>query len=202
MARFPRTEASIAQLARHIVNGLEELAEDFPAPPVPPDPLRARLEAYQQTVHLTTRLEGELTQAHVRKDQALEDLAEAAKVDLRYAELMTRDNPEKLLALGWGRRRDRSPLQKPGDVLNIAIVKEGDTWITLRWDAPVSGGKVAAYVIKRRRAGGSRWIPVDTAIETEHMLTDQPRGEELEFIVIGTNKAGDGRPSGTVTAVL
>ncbi len=51
-----------------------------------------------------------------------------------------RDRPKKLSRLGWGPRRSGSTLQAPGEVRNITIVGEGDTWAILRWRSPVNGG--------------------------------------------------------------
>ena len=46
------------------------------------------------------------------------------------------------------------------------------------------------------------WETVATAILSEIMLVDQPRGLELEYRIIAVNKASDGPPSNTVMAVL
>jgi hypothetical protein len=43
---------------------------------------------------------------------------------------------------------------------------------------------------------------VGLAIETEVTLNNQKRGKELEYCVIAVNKAGEGEPGNTVTAVL
>ncbi len=40
------------------------------------------------------------------------------------------------------------------------------------------------------------------AVETEHLLGNQPRGVELEYRVIGVNRPGNVQPSATVTLVL
>ncbi len=39
--QFPRSEAEIAKLTVAVAQGLEDAAQDFPAPPVPPAELRA-----------------------------------------------------------------------------------------------------------------------------------------------------------------
>lgn len=203
MPRFPRSEAEIADLARHIIDGLERAPDDFPRPPVSPDELRAKLDEYSSVMTATVAAEAALRQQHARKDKVLADLKDAMKASLRYAEIMARDRPQKLTGLGWGKRRERTRLQRPGEVENIKIEGEGDTWVTLTWRKPSTGGEVAAYIIKRRRAKGRRWVTVATVMgETEHTLADQPRGEELEFVVVGKNRAGEGGPSRTVTAVL
>lgn len=46
VARFPQAEPDIAALAVLVTQGLGQMAEDFPAPPVPADELKARLDAY------------------------------------------------------------------------------------------------------------------------------------------------------------
>lgn len=43
---------------------------------------------------------------------------------------------------------------------------------------------------------------VKTSMNTEITLTGQPRGVQLEYVVVAMNKAGDGPPSNPVMAVL
>ncbi len=47
MARFPKSEAKVAQLAQQIADGLAGAADDFPSPPVPSATLKAQLDDYQ-----------------------------------------------------------------------------------------------------------------------------------------------------------
>ena len=42
MPRFPRTEPEIAALALLVTEGLAQMLEDFPTPPVAPDQMQAR----------------------------------------------------------------------------------------------------------------------------------------------------------------
>ena len=44
------------------------------------------------------------------------------KADLRYAEVVMRDQPEKLIRLGWGPRRGSAALEPPGETRDIQIV--------------------------------------------------------------------------------
>jgi hypothetical protein len=195
--RFPRTEPDIAALAARVVEGLAQAAEDFPAPPVPLEELRGKLETFTATVAAETAFRDR----HAAKDGALAELVDALKADLRYAEIAVRDAPQKLNALGWRPPRDGTPLQPPGETRDSTIVSEGDTWAILRWNAPANGGAPAFYRIQRRQEGAP-WQDAGTTTDTEQLMSDQPRGMELHYRVIPVNKAGDGQPSATVTLVL
>jgi len=199
--RFPRTEAGIATLAGRVIDGLTNAAEDFPAPPVPVEELRGKLDAFQAADTATVAAKTAFRSQHAAKDEALEDLVDAVKADLRYAEIAVRDAPQKLRALGWRPPRDGTPLQLPGEVRDITIVSEGDTWAILRWKPPVDGGAPAFYCIQRRQES-EPWNDAGTATGTEQLMSNQPRGVELHYRVIAVNKAGAGPPSATVTLVL
>ena len=114
---------------------------------------------------------------------------------------MSRRHPEQLVQLGWAARRPRTPLKPPGEVRNIAMRDEGDTWVFLTWEAPGEGGEVAVYRIQRQEPRGD-WEDVATSIDRLELLRDQPRGVELDFRVLAMNRAGTGGPSATVKAVL
>ncbi len=201
MSRFPRSEPEIATLALLVTQGLGQAAEDFPAPPVPPSELQTKLNAYNAALAATVAAETAFREQHALKDDALAELVDGVKADLRYAEVLVRDQPEKLNQLGWGTRRDSSTLQSPGEVRDIGIVAEGDTWVVLRWKPPVDGGAVGVYQIQRKREG-SPWEDVGISTATEQLLSNQPRGAELSYRVFAVNKAGTGQPSATVTLVL
>jgi hypothetical protein len=198
---FPRTEARIAALAELVVQGLEQAPEDFPAPPVPPDELRIRMAAVQTARAAAVNAESAFKEQHAIKDEAIEELADSLKANLKYAEFAVRDQPEKLSKLGWSLRRDGTPLQPPGEVRNIAIGAEGDTWVILRWEKPVDGGPPGVYTIQRRQ-DGSRWEDIGISTDTEELVSNQERGVELYFRVFAVNKAGTGQPSATVAVVL
>jgi Fibronectin type III domain len=138
----------------------------------------------------------------VVKAAARRVLVDRMKADLGYAEVAVRKRPEQLTQIGWGIRRPGTKLTSPGEVRDIAIKAEGDTWIVLEWKPPVDGGGVAAYVVERRPSDGGRFEHIATVVETEHRAMDQPRGVELDYRVVALNKAGAGAASGLVTAVL
>jgi hypothetical protein len=203
MSRFPRSEAEIAALALVVTQGLTQASDDFPTPPVAVDELQARLDAYNAALAAAIGAETASREEHAVKDDALEELVDGVKANLKYAEIAVRDQPEKLSQLGWGLPARASALDAPGEVRDMAIRAEGDTWVVLDWKVPVDGGVVASYRIQRRNGDGSgKWALVDTAVETEHMLSSQPRGVTLEYRVIAVNRAGSGKPSATVTVVL
>ena len=140
---------------------------------------------------------------HATKDEALDLLIDSVKATLKYAEVAVRGEPEKLSQLGWSERSRSSRLEAPGEVRDIGVRAEGDSWVVLDWKAPVDGGAIAMYRIQRRnRDGTSSWELVDTAVATELLLGSQPRGVDLEYRVIAVNRAGSGQPSGVVTLVL
>jgi hypothetical protein len=199
--RFPRTESEIATLAGRVIDGLTNAAEDFPSPPFSSEELQGKLDAFQAADTAAVAAETAFRNQHADKDDALEELKDALKADLRYAEVAVRDAPQKLNALGWRPPRDGTPLQPPGETRDITIVSEGDEWAILRWNPPVDGGSPAFYRIQRRQEG-TPWEDAGTATHTEQLMSRQPRGVELYFRVIAVNKAGDGQPSATVTLVL
>jgi hypothetical protein len=91
--RFPRTESDIATLAGRVIDGLTNAAEDFPAPPVSSEELRGKLDAFQAADTATVAAETAFRNQHAEKDEALEELVDAVKADLRYAEVAVRDGP-------------------------------------------------------------------------------------------------------------
>ena len=203
MSRFPRSEPDIAALALVVTQGLGQASDDFPTPPVAVDEMQGRLDAYNAARSAAISAETEAREQHAAKDDALEQLVDGVKANLKYAEIAVRDQPEKLGQLGWGVPNRGSALEAPGEVRDIAIRAEGDTWVVLDWKAPADGGAIAAYKIQLRNADGSgSWELADTSVETEHMLSNQPRGVGLEYRVIAVNRAGRGKPSATVTVVL
>ncbi len=201
MARFPKTEAKIAQLAQQIADGLDHAAEEFPSPTVPTAELRAQLDDYREKNAALARSRAEAKIRRVDKINALKTLKGSMRANLRYAEVMARRHPERLAQLGLGPRRPRTALKPPGEVRNIAIRDEGDTWVFLTWEAPGEGGDVAVYRIQRREPRGE-WEDVTTSIDRIELLRDQPRGVELDFRVLAMNRAGVGGPSATVKAVI
>jgi hypothetical protein len=189
-------------LAGDLIDGLTEHAETFPSPPVPPDQLQALLQEFKQAREAAATATGAARDAHNSKDDALEELTEGMKANLKYAEIAVNQEEGKLNLIGWGARKARSALDTPGRARDLEVVRSGKGWIFLDWKPPVDGGEPAAYKIQCSRPEDGVWKDVGTAIETELLLNDQERGVDLQYHVIAMNRAGQAEPSNIVRVVL
>jgi hypothetical protein len=202
MARFPFSEAEVAALAQDMIGGLTTYAEDFPAPPVPAAELQAALAAYVTAREGAVAGSAAAAQGTAAKDEALQNLSDLMKADIRYAENSTKFDDGKLRLIGWGGRKSKTSLESPGQVRSLEILREGEGWILLDWKHPVDGGKVSAYRIQRRERAAGSWMDAGVAVDAEVTLNSQQRGIDFEYRVMAVNKAGEGKPSNIVTAVL
>ena len=200
MPRFPKKEAQIAALAEQLWNGLWANQPIFPQPPVHPMYLRFKKLIYQSRHDNFLAAQAAAEQATGDKTEALENLIEAMKVDIRYAENTVNFDDDKLKLIGWAGKKAKTPLAIPGQVRLLEAPKQGKGWVFLDWKAPAEGGKPKAYKVQRR--SGESWADIATAILTEATLVDQPEKTELEYRVIAVNKAGEGQASNTVMVVL
>ena len=202
MARFPIRETAIRALAQSIITGLTENAALFPAPPVAPAALQARLDAVIAHGDACVAARAAAQQATAAKKAGRVVLVSAMKSVLRYAENVVHYDDAQLSLLGWSGRAARTPLQAPGQVRSLEMPRQGEGWVFLDWKKPVDGGAVASYKIERRERPSGDWMLIDAAMKTEAMLNDQERGKDWEYRIIGLNKAGEGAPSNTVAAVV
>jgi len=202
MARFPLTEADIAALAQVMISGLTDNAAIYPAPPVAPADLTTLVTAYMAAKNVAIAAQAAAEEATTSKDEALEDLADAMKSDIRYAENTVDFDDDKLKLIGWAGRKAATPLAPPGQARLLEAPKQGEGWVFLDWKAPIDGGAPVAYKVMRRERPAGPWEEVATAVISEATLVEQPRGKELEYRIIAVNKAGDGEPSNTAMVVL
>ena len=202
MPRFPKKEAEIVALAEHLWRGFWVNRPIYQQPPVNPRALHMKTRRYLQYRNDFIAAQATTEAAITAKDGALEELTEAVKANIRYAENTVKFNDDKLKLIGWAGRKAATALQIPGQTRLLEAPRQGNGWVFLDWKAPADGGRPKAYKIQRRNRNNSSWEDVATAVITEATLVEQPRKAELEYRVIAVNKAGYSQPSNTVTAVL
>lgn len=202
MARFPSREADIRALAQNIVTGMTDNAAIFPAPPVTPADLQAVLDSLTTLADEAVAARAQAELVTVNKNAALEELKDAMKANIRYAEDTVAYDDARLSLIGWGSKADPTALQPPGQPRNLEAPRQGEGWIFLDWKAPADGGAVASYKIERRERPAGDWALVAMAIESEATLSGQERGKDWEYRVISVNKAGESMASNTVAAVV
>jgi len=125
MARFPEGEAEIAALALRIISGIESAGEEFGSPPISADTLRASLDAYNVAKDAIVSAETAAQARYAVKQEALDELEDGMKANLRFAEIVYRHDPERLGLFGWGPRRADSSLEVPGQVRSLEVIGEG-----------------------------------------------------------------------------
>lgn len=111
-------------------------------------------------------------------------------------------NAEKLSQVGWSTRKEKQPLEVPGQVRSLEVLQQGEGWVVLDWKHPIDGGRVSAYRVRCREFESGGWHDVAMAIDTEVLLSDQKCGVEIAYEVVAVNKAGIGEPSNIVTVTL
>ena len=202
MAQFPRAEGEILVLAQNLIAGLTANAATYPAPPVAPAALQAVLDSFNTLQADAAAAKAAAEQATTLKVAGLEELTDAMKSDLRYAENTVNFDDDQLKLLGWAGRKAAAALEAPGQPRNLEAPRQGDGWVFLDWKAPIDGGAVSAYKIERRERPAGPWEEIKTAYDSEITLIDQVRGKDWEYRVIAGNKAGAGPASNTVMVVL
>jgi len=202
MPRFPKKKSEIAALAEQLWSGLLDNNSVYPHPPIHPMLVRVRTLIYHSRRDSFLAKQAATETATTAKNEALEDLAEALKANIRYAENTVNYDDDKLKLIGWAGKKAATPMAPPGQARLLEASKQGDGWVFLDWKAPLDGGKPKAYKIQRRLRNSGNWQDVATAIITETTLVEQPEKQELEYHIIAINKAGEGEPSNTIMVVL
>ncbi len=202
MARFPLKEAEVVALAEAMITGLTSNAVLYPAPPVAVLDLATAKTAYITALNAAIAAAAAAEAATTSKDDVLEDLVDAMKSDIRYAENTVDFDDDKLKLIGWAGKKAPTPLAIPGQTRLLEAPRQGDGWVFLDWKAPIDGGAPSAYKVTRRERPAGAWEDIATAVITEATLVEQPKGKELEYRIIAVNKAGDGEPSNTEMVVL
>lgn len=207
MAQFPKPEADVVALANAMIAGYTAHAADFPSSDS--SALAAVVNLYNTAKTSQTDAGAAAQVATETKDLKLDDLEDKMRDELKKSEVDVGSDSEKLEYIGWGPKAPPTPADPPGQPRNLDPVVQGAGTLFLDWKQPArgSGGPVRTYLIERREqpAGGGEfgsWAQVGIAIESEASLTDQPRGQQLEYRVKAVNAGGESIPSNTAAVVL
>nr|VFJ93251.1 MAG: Fibronectin type III domain-containing protein [Candidatus Kentron sp. H]VFJ94164.1 MAG: Fibronectin type III domain-containing protein [Candidatus Kentron sp. H]VFK00765.1 MAG: Fibronectin type III domain-containing protein [Candidatus Kentron sp. H] len=204
MANFPASEEKILTLGQRMSSGFKANTGLYPSPPADATVLDAGIAAFVAAQDAVAAARAAAAQATLEKKAVLKTFVEHLKANLRYAELVTSYNDANLKTIGWGGRREPTPLAAPGRTLDLVSVEQGDDWIALAWEQPTEGGKATRYEVQCRERTGedADYRTVATTADREVTLTDQERGKEMEYVVVAVNRAGRGPISNAVMAVL
>ena len=172
MPRSPKKEADIAALAERLYAGLRANALIYPRPPVRVLFLRWTTNRYMSFRDTAMAKQAAAEQAVTVKNDALEDLADAMKDDIRYAENTVDYDDDKLKLIGWAGRKAAAPLAVPGQARLLEAPRQGEGWVFLDWKKPADGGRPAAYKIMRRQRPAGPWEDVAT---TSYQRSDVSR---------------------------
>jgi hypothetical protein len=172
MPRFPEKEAEIAALAELLWRGLWSNRPIYSNPPVHPISLRFKAIIYSRYRENLIAKQAVAEAATTVKNEALEDLTEAMKADIRYAENTVNFDDNKLKLIGWADRKAKTPLAVPGQARLLEAPRQGEGWVFLDWKQPADGGAVAAYKIERRERPAGPWEEVATAVISEATLVE------------------------------
>ena len=182
-------------------------AADFPSADTAA--LSTAFGAYMSAKNTQTDAMAAAQVATESKNTALDALEYVMRTELKKSEVDAGNDGEKLEYIGWGPKSAPQPSIAPGQPRNLEAIIQGPGTLFLDWKTPArgSGGTVRTYIIERREqpAGGGEfgpWAQVGIALESETLLTNQPRGPQLEYRVKAVNVGGESIPSNTVAVVL
>ena len=201
MAQFPRTDADLISLAHDVLTGYRTHPDIYHNPPINLDGVDTKLTDYAQVDHAWNVNQAEGVMLTAQRGGISGGIASDIHTLIRHAETVVQD-PAQMKLINWGGRAAPTPLQLPGQVHTLTLVKQGADWVSLTWDAPSAGGKPATFVIQYRIMPDGAWVIADTTPDTKITIAGQPRGKTLEYHVFARNKAGDGLVSNVVEVVL
>jgi hypothetical protein len=185
-----------------MLHGLAENAEDFPESPVSVEVLHEALLRFNAAKDAAASADGAAAEAHDVKRDAVADLSDKMKHVLRYAEIAVRNDEAKLKNIGWSGPREPAKAAPPGAPRSLEVKSQGRGWVYLDWKGPNEGGSVSAYRVLSRTSSETEWKELVLCFESMTVLTDQPKGVDVEYHVIAMNKAGEGPASNLITVVL
>ena len=205
MAEFPKSEATITQLAETLKGGLasDPIFADAPATPAQ---LQNELNELASANTAKVNADAAAKTATIAKNDRLNALINSMKQIFAWAVKIPGITAEQLQTLGWGFPDPPRELQPPAQCGNFRLHNiEGQT-VDFDWDKPSykDGGKPTGYKIYRREAGTpAPWLLCNvvfgaTAIED----IEQFSAGTWEVGVRASNTAGEGPLSNTVTVTV
>jgi hypothetical protein len=201
--KFPTTQAGKLALAQEMVHGFEENTGVYDKPPVNVAAQKARITGVQNKINAVTQAEAALKAARQDLADEIDLMEDEMGENIDYAELVAKGEDAKLRLISWSGRAEPQKLEKPGQSKLLEIVKQGAGWFKCDWKDPSDGGKVQVYKIMRRVVkDGGDMKEAGSSIISEATLVEQPRGVELEYAVVGVNKAGESEPSNSIMITL
>ena len=208
MAVFPKTEASIYDLALQMMNGLTEHGALYPSvTPEAQNELGTAFANYNTARVAQAEAQAVAKNATINKNEKQDQLEQQMRKILFLADHDCITEPGNLDYIGWSDRRSPTSLSKPGQPGGLVPAYEGPGSLTLRWHKPSGGGAVSSYRVERSdqpEGGGvpGPWTLISNSFEESITLGTQPRGIEMQYRVIATNPAGDSLASNIATVVL
>ena len=206
MPEFPLIESDINALAMTMQAGYTSAPADFPHADLAG--LTALYDAYCAAASEYTHCKAAAKGAAQKKRAQREKLAAFMRLQLKQSEADTAQDPVKLERIGWGPRAKGKTARVPGEPQRLVCEVKEHGAVYLRWSNPVrgDGGRVMTYIVERRErsgdAGFNEWRLVAVTHAKEILLTEEPRGQRLEYRVLGMNRAGQGAPGNVATAVV
>ena len=200
MPRIPRDEAGIIALAQQIKNGLNT-NPNLVDSPVEKSDFTAKLDEFTAKRDTILVKKAELKVENEEKEEIEDDLREMMQRVVDFLDSKTGGDAEQLATVGVTASSAPNK-QPPGQPRSLEIISQIDATIKLDWKSTSDGGRAKAYRIQRRELPAGDWEVCGATDETEIVLTNQPRGKELEYRIVGFNSNGDSIPSNTVAAVL
>ena len=126
MARFPSREADVVALAQNMVTGLADNPGMYPSPPVAPADLQAVLNLFTTLSDEAVAARAAAEQVTETKQAGLDELNDAMKADLRYAEDAVDYDDAKLALLRWGAKAAPAALELSGQARLLKAPSQGE----------------------------------------------------------------------------
>ena len=207
MPKFPRRETDVLALVDNMIDGFKTNTGLFP------NSNYATIEklrvSYQNAKAEQSKALTAAQNATDVKYSKLDALTAAMKKEIEEAQIDTAGDTVKMELLGWGDRIPFLPSDPPGPPRALDFTIQGPSAIFLDWKAPGrgSGGVVRLYVIERRTRSPKNtpygpWEEIEETLDSEAMLTNQPRGVQVEYRVIAANTGGHSAPSAAISVTF